>query len=100
MPAAPGRVLEDAEIEQLRSLALEVVEKYVPVLDDTGKPRPWDIEFGFVSGELTLFQIRPLVEKSGRRAEKAMRKLRPASAAGTGDAPPVDLSVVISGAMQ
>lgn len=100
LPAAPGRVLEDAEIEQLRSLALEVVEKYVPVLDDTGRPRPWDIEFGFVDGELTLFQIRPLVEKSGRRAEKAMRKLRPASAAGTVDAPPVDLSVVISGAVQ
>lgn len=100
LPAAPGRVLQDAEIEQLRSLALEVVEKYVPVLDDTGRPRPWDIEFGFVGGELTLFQIRPLVEKSGRRAEKAIRKLRPASAAGIDDAPPVDLSVVISGAMQ
>ena len=28
-------------------------------------PRPWDIEFGFVDGELTLFQIRPLVEKAG-----------------------------------
>ena len=77
---------------------MEVVEKYVPVLDDTGKPRPWDIEFGFVGGELTLFQIRPLVEKSAQRAEHAMRKLRPASAVGIGDAAPVDLSVVISGA--
>lgn len=100
LPAAPGRVLADAEIEQLRSLALEVVEKYVPVLDESGRPRPWDIEFGFVDGELTLFQIRPLVEKSARRAEKAMRTLRPESAAGISDAPPVDLSVVISGAVQ
>lgn len=98
LPAAPGRVLQDGEIEQLRSLAVEVVDKYVPVLDDTGKPRPWDIEFGFVGGELTLFQIRPLVEKSAQRAEHAMRKLRPASAVGIGDAAPVDLSVVISGA--
>jgi hypothetical protein len=44
-------------------------------MDDNGQQRPWDIEFGFVGGELTLFQIRPLVEKGQARADWAVRAL-------------------------
>jgi phosphoenolpyruvate synthase/pyruvate phosphate dikinase len=100
VPAASGRVLADNEIEQLRALAEEVVEKYVPVLNEAGKPRPWDIEFGFVDGELTLFQIRPLVEKSTQRAGYALHRLRPEVPALVGEAAPVDLAVTIGGQRQ
>ena len=100
IPAPAGRVLEAGEIDQLRSLAVEVVEKYVPVLDDAGKPRPWDIEFGFVGGELTLFQIRPLVEKNTQRAGYAVRKLRPSVADAVSPTLVVDLAASISGATQ
>jgi hypothetical protein len=77
LPADSGTVLEPAEIEQLRALALEVKQKYVPARDENGQPRPWDIEFGFVDGELTLFQIRPLVEKGSRNADALLQKLKP-----------------------
>lgn len=71
--APAGRILNQSDIDQLQALAAEVKQKYVPVNDETGKQRPWDIEFGFVDGELTLFQIRPLVEKSTRRADTVIK---------------------------
>ncbi len=78
-PAASGPVLTPAEIDVLRDLAAEVAQKYKPVLDDDGQARPWDIEFGFVDGELTLFQIRPLVERGSGASDKLIRGRRPAS---------------------
>jgi hypothetical protein len=76
VPAPAGEVLQAAEIQQLRKLAAEVRLKYAPVLDESGVARPWDIEFGFVNGELTLFQIRPLVEKASGNADALLRRLR------------------------
>ncbi len=76
-PAPAGRVLTNAEIDALRKLADEVNEKYEAVFDDDGKARPWDIEFGFIDGELTLFQIRPLVERGSGSADLLLRSLRP-----------------------
>ena len=29
--------------------------------DPAGRPRPWDIEFGFADGKLWLFQCRPFL---------------------------------------
>jgi len=75
LPAPEGPVLTSSDKAQLRQLAAEVQRKYSPVFDDEGKPRPWDIEFGFVDGELTLFQIRPLVEKGQARADRAVSLL-------------------------
>jgi phosphoenolpyruvate synthase/pyruvate phosphate dikinase len=77
LPAPIGRVLMADEIRQLRELASEVNEKYAAVYDDSGNPRPWDIEFGFVDGDLTLFQIRPLVERGGSSADELLRQHRP-----------------------
>jgi len=76
-PAQAGAVLTDSDIVLLRGLADEVRQKYRPVADDDGVPRPWDIEFGFVDGELTLFQIRPLVERTNRNADNVLHRLRP-----------------------
>ncbi|MEQ8860891.1 MAG: PEP/pyruvate-binding domain-containing protein [Pseudomonadales bacterium] len=77
IPAPDGPVLAPDEQQQLRTLALEVAEKYAPALDADGQPRPWDIEFGFVDGRLTLFQIRPLVERGPARANQLVRRLLP-----------------------
>jgi phosphoenolpyruvate synthase/pyruvate phosphate dikinase len=77
VPAEAGPVLEPGELEALRQLAAEVNEKYAPVYDETGAARPWDIEFGFIDGELTLFQIRPLVERGTRDADSVLRRLQP-----------------------
>ncbi len=77
VPANAGPVLDATEIAVLRALATQVGEKYEPVRDDGGRERPWDIEFGFVNGELTLFQIRPLVERDTGRADRLLRRLRP-----------------------
>ncbi|NQV86804.1 MAG: hypothetical protein HQ492_06985 [Woeseiaceae bacterium] len=88
LPANAGPVLEPAEIQQLRELAAEVNMMYTNVLDEDGVPRPWDIEFGFVDGELTLFQIRPLVEKASRNSDALLRRLRPSLIP-----PPEDIAV-------
>lgn len=74
-PAPSGSVLTAIELDALRDLAGEANARYEPVLDSAGKPRPWDIEFGFVDGELTLFQIRPLVERGALRADRAVALL-------------------------
>ena len=88
--AAPaGPVLTDSEKQQLRQLVNDVNARITPALDDDGKPMPWDIEFGFVAGELTLFQIRPLVERGQVRADRVVRQLLPANADAV---PSVDLT--------
>ncbi|MEZ5558109.1 MAG: PEP/pyruvate-binding domain-containing protein [Pseudomonadales bacterium] len=70
--ARSGAVLTAADRQALRALAEEVRTRYAAVLDPDGRPLPWDIEFGFVDGELTLFQIRPLIERGQRRADRAL----------------------------
>jgi hypothetical protein len=93
-PAADGPVLTPGDHAALRQLAAEVAEKYTPVYDERGRQRPWDIEFGFVGGELTLFQIRPLVERGPALADRIVRALAPAPEAAATDVslaePPVD----------
>ncbi len=54
-------VLEPDEIRQLTGAGQDIVKKFTPVLNPTGQPRPWDIEFGFTEGKLWLFQCRPFL---------------------------------------
>ncbi|MEE9133825.1 MAG: PEP/pyruvate-binding domain-containing protein [Gemmatimonadota bacterium] len=53
-------VLTEDEIGQLVMLTHELERTFTPALDSQGRELPWDVEFGFVKGELRLFQIRPL----------------------------------------
>jgi phosphoenolpyruvate synthase/pyruvate phosphate dikinase len=76
-PAADGQVLSAEDKHALRALAREVQQRYEPVFDENGIARPWDIEFGFVDGELTLFQIRPLVERGQQLADRIVGLLVP-----------------------
>jgi hypothetical protein len=55
------RVLEPAELSALVAAAQRIENKLDPAVDQSGKPRPWDIEFGFAEGKLWLFQVRPFV---------------------------------------
>ncbi len=77
--APDGPVLTAAEKDQLRALANEVDGKVEPAVGPQGERLPWDIEFGFVDGALTLFQIRPLVERGQARADRMLLSLLPAA---------------------
>ena len=54
-------VLTRSELDQLTSAANRINKKFEAAKDASGKPRPWDIEFGFADGQLWLFQARPFV---------------------------------------
>ena len=100
VPARSGQVLTQSEIPQLQELAAEVGRKYQPVFDELGRQRPWDIEFGFLNGELTLFQIRPLVEKNAARANTTMKILRPDMDVSLVQTNRIDLSAMPEGLAQ
>lgn len=54
-------VLAPREIEELIAAGKAVTDKLEPARDPAGKPRPWDIEFGFAKGKIWLFQCRPFI---------------------------------------
>jgi hypothetical protein len=56
------RVLHAHEIAQLIQLAQDLPNQFPMLKDAAGNPAPADIEFGFLQGELKLFQIRPFLE--------------------------------------
>jgi phosphoenolpyruvate synthase/pyruvate phosphate dikinase len=63
VPASGGeRVLTDAEIEKLLALAADLPRHFASLRDAAGRPVPADVEFGFLRGELKLFQVRPYAE--------------------------------------
>jgi hypothetical protein len=55
-------VLKPDEIQLLVKFARELPEKFPPITDDEGNSSPADIEFGFLDGELHLFQLRPFLQ--------------------------------------
>lgn len=63
-PQGDDQLLVPDEIQQVRDIVRQVEQKYPPAYSASGDKLPWDIEFGFVGGQLQLFQIRPLVRYS------------------------------------
>jgi hypothetical protein len=62
VPSTGGEtVLSDAELEQLVAAAARIRDQFEPSRDPEGRPRAWDIEFGFADGKLWLFQTRPFI---------------------------------------
>ena len=55
-------VLQPGEIEQVIDFASHLPDKFPPITDDEGNPAPADVEFGFLNGELRLFQLRPFLD--------------------------------------
>jgi hypothetical protein len=61
-------VLQPAEITRLVTFARdELPTRFPPITDDAGRPAAADVEFGFVDGQLRLFQIRPFLESRSAR---------------------------------
>ena len=83
------RVLEAGEIAQLIAFAKELPERFPEMLNAEGKTVAADVEFGFLNGELKLFQIRPVLESRQARGNAYLISLDRAIA-GSEDKP-VDL---------
>lgn len=83
---ASGRdhVLEPAEIEALVGAGRRIQEELDPALDPAGRPRPWDVEFGFVQGRLWLFQSRPFIGNESLKNIPALAALEGDSARAAG----------------
>jgi hypothetical protein len=60
-------VLAPDEIAQLIEFVKGLPEKFPPISDDEGNPAPADVEFGFLDGDLRLFQLRPFLESKMAR---------------------------------
>lgn len=60
-------VLQEAEIAQLIEFAKDLPKTFPPIVDDEGNPAPADVEFGFLNGQLRLFQLRPFLESKSAR---------------------------------
>ncbi len=54
-------VLSEQELKELIAAAQKIDKALKPSKDPSGKPQPWDIEFGFARGQLWLFQCRPFI---------------------------------------
>jgi len=68
-------VLKPDEIQQLINLAQDLPQRFPSILDAGGNPAPADIEFGFVSSKLQLFQIRPFLESVQARSNEYLNDL-------------------------
>ena len=68
-------VLLPGEAALLIEFARSLPERFPPITDDQGQPAPADVEFGFVQGQLRLFQIRPFLENSRARASAYLAEI-------------------------
>ena len=55
-------VLQPAETDQVIDFAKHLPDKFPSITDDEGNSAPADVEFGFVAGDLRLFQLRPFLD--------------------------------------
>jgi hypothetical protein len=75
-------VLEADELRELIAVGREIAERFEPARDPAGKPRPWDIEFGFNRGKLWLFQSRPFIGNDDLKNVRALASLEPSDGSG------------------
>ena len=68
-------VLLAGEIADLIELSRELPARFPSIVDAAGNPAPADIEFGFLAGELKLFQIRPFLESAQARSSEYLKTL-------------------------
>lgn len=88
-------VLSPKEVEELVAAGKAVSEKLEPARGPDGRPRPWDIEFGFSKGKLWLFQSRPFIGNDSLKNVPALAALEGTPAVGTGSSTNVSLSEVL-----
>jgi hypothetical protein len=69
------RVLSEQEIATLVAFARSLPQRFPALKDAAGNPTPADIEFGFLNGQLQLFQIRPFLESARAQSSRFLRAL-------------------------
>ena len=74
-------VLAPAELQEITAAGRKISEAFEPVKDPAGRPRPWDIEFGFAKGKLWLFQCRPFLGNDQLKNVPALAPLEWATSA-------------------
>src|SRR5262245_50882197 len=73
-------VLEADELKHIIAAGQKITATFEPARDPAGKPRPWDIEFGFKAGKLWLFQCRPFLGNDSLKNIPALASLDGAGA--------------------
>jgi hypothetical protein len=68
-------VLQPDEIRQLIDFSLNLPNTFPAITDDEGRPAPADVEFGFVDGDLRLFQIRPFLDSKQARGIEYLQRM-------------------------
>ena len=68
-------VLQPEEIAQLVDFSLRLPETFPPIVDADGQAAPADVEFGFLEGQLRLFQIRPFLDSADARASEYLQEM-------------------------
>jgi hypothetical protein len=78
-------VLAPEEVQQITAAGQKISETFTPVKNAAGKPKPWDIEFGFSKGKLWLFQCRPFLGNDQLKNIPALAPLEGTTSAKGGD---------------
>jgi hypothetical protein len=86
------RVLSEADINKLRDFARSLPKRFPPITDDSGKPAPADVEFGFLDDRLRLFQLRPFLGNASVERNSYLQKMDARSGKNLGK--PVDMTKV------
>jgi hypothetical protein len=68
-------VLQPGEIEQLIDFARHLPDKFPPIVDDEGNTAPADVEFGFLNGDLRLFQLRPFLDSKAAQGIEYLHEM-------------------------
>jgi hypothetical protein len=77
-------VLQPGEIDQLIAFVKGLPAKFPPITDEDGNPAPADVEFGFLDGQLRLFQLRPFLESRQARGIEYLHQMEARLAEGAG----------------
>ena len=63
-------VLQPDEIKQLIAFSKDLLVKFPAIVNDKGARAPADVEFGFLDGQLQLFQLRPFLQSDQAQANQ------------------------------
>lgn len=68
-------VLQPEEIDQLAEFSRQLPDTFPPIVDDKGDSAPGDVEFGFLEGDLQLFQLRPFLDSEAAQGIQYLQQM-------------------------
>ena len=69
------RLLQSEEIAQLIQFAKDLPRRFPALRDTAGHPAPADVEFGFLEGQLYLFQLRPFLNGNQGKSSRFLQAM-------------------------